>query len=85
MGTLVSYNDPALAIENGSAICFDYVMVPPTHTITFQVVVNEDAVTGPLTNVALHSTDRLGTAEEVATAVVDLTIIKNIYLPIISR
>ncbi len=77
MGTLVSYNDPALAIENGLAICFDYVMVPPTHTITFQVVVNEDAVAGPLTNVALHSTDRLGTAEEVATAVVDLTIIKK--------
>ena len=85
VGTLVSYNDPALAIANGSAICFDYVMVPPTHTITFQVVVNEDAVTGPLTNVALHNTDRLGTAEEAATAVVDLTIIKNIYLPIISR
>jgi hypothetical protein len=85
MGTLVSYNDPALAIENGSAICFDYALVPPVHTITFQVVVDEDAVTGPLTNVALHSTDRLGTAEEAATAVVDLTIIKNIYLPIISR
>jgi hypothetical protein len=55
------------------------------HTITFQVVVDEDAVTGPLTNVALHSTDRLGTVEEAATAVVDLTIFKNIYLPIISR
>jgi len=85
VGTTFSYNDADLFIENGSAICFDYVMVPPTHTITFQVVVNEDAVTGPLTNVALHSTDRLGTAEEAATAVVDLTIIKNIYLPIISR
>ncbi|HAE86127.1 MAG TPA: hypothetical protein DCG78_06445 [Anaerolineaceae bacterium] len=85
VGTLVSYNDPYLAIEDGSAICFDYVLVPPVHTITFQVVVNEDAMTGPLTNVALHSTDRLGTVEEAATAVVDLTIIKNIYLPIISR
>jgi len=85
MGTLVSYNDPALAIENGSAICFDYVLVPPTHTITFQAMVNEDAMTGPLTNVALHSTDRLGTVEEAAIAVVDLTIFKNIYLPIISR
>jgi len=42
-------------------------------------------MTGPLTNVALHSTDRLGTVEEAAIAVVDLTIIKNIYLPIISR
>lgn len=81
----MSYNDPDLAIENGSAICFDYVMVPPTHTITFQAVVNEDAMTGPLTNVALHSTDRFGTVEEAATAVVDLTIFKNIYLPIISR
>ena len=85
MGTLVSYNDPALAIENGSAICFDYALVPPVHTITFQVVVDEDAVTGPLTNLAPHMTDRLGTVEEAATAVVDLTIIKNIYLPIISR
>jgi uncharacterized repeat protein (TIGR01451 family) len=85
VGTLVSYNDPALAIEDGSAICFDYVMVPPTHTITFQAVVNEDAMTGLLSNVALHSTDRLGTVEEAATAVVDLTIFKNIYLPIISR
>jgi len=85
VGTLVSYNDPALTIENGSAICFDYVLVPPTHTITFQAVVNEDAMTGPLTNVAFHSTDRFGTVEEAATAVVDLTIFKNIYLPIISR
>lgn len=85
VGTLVSYNDPALAIEDGSAICFDYVLVPPVRTITFQVVVDEDTFTGPLTNVALHSTDRLGTVEEAATAVVDLTIIKNIYLPIISR
>ena len=86
MGTLVSYNDPALAIENGSAICFDWTLLQaPPHVITFQVVVNEDAVTGVLTNVALHSTDRLGTAEEAATAVVDLTIIKNIYLPLISR
>jgi len=85
MGTLVSYNDPALAIEDGSAICFDYVLVPPVHTITFQVVVDEDAVTGPLTNLARHMTDRLGTVEEAATAVVDLTIFKNIYLPIISR
>ena len=74
VGTLVSYNDPALAIANGSAICFDYVMVPPTHTVTFQAVVNEDAVTGPLTNVALHSTDRLGTAEEAATADVDINL-----------
>ena len=86
VGTLVSYNDPALAIENGSAICFDWTLLQaPPHVITFQVVVNEDAVTGVLTNVALHSTDRLGTAEEAATAVVDLTIIKNIYLPLISR
>jgi len=38
-----------------------------------------------LTNLARHMTDRLGTVEEAATAVVDLTIFKNIYLPIISR
>ncbi len=85
VGTLVSYNDPALAIENGSAICFDYVPIPLVRTITFQVVVDEDAVTDPLTNLALHNANRFGTVEGAATAVVDLTIIKNIYLPIISR
>ncbi|GAA5343199.1 MAG: hypothetical protein canaca05_06980 [Anaerolineaceae bacterium] len=68
VGTLVSYNDPALAIENGSAICFDYVLVPPVHTITFQVVVDEDAEHGWIVNEAIHDTDSDFTVEESAVA-----------------
>ena len=70
VGTTFVYNDTTLAIENGSAVCFDYVFVPPTHEITFQVTVNEDAEPGLLTNVALHANDQLGTVEESAVATV---------------
>ena len=75
VGTLVSYNDPTFAITNGSAICFDYVMVPPTHTVTFQVVVNEDAEHGWIVNEAIHDTDSDFTVEEYAEAkfAVDIT------------
>jgi len=75
VGTLVSYNDSALAIENGSAICFDYVLVPPVHTITFQVVVDEDAEHGWIVNEAIHDTDSDFTVEEYAEAkfAVDIT------------
>ncbi|HOZ39044.1 MAG TPA: putative Ig domain-containing protein [Anaerolineaceae bacterium] len=74
LGTTFVYNDTTLAIENGSAICFDYVFVPPTHVITFQVTVDEETPAGPLTNVALHSTDELYTVEEEAEAMVDIFI-----------
>ncbi|MFZ3071611.1 MAG: S8 family serine peptidase, partial [Anaerolineaceae bacterium] len=86
VGTLVSYNDPALTIADGSAICFDYALLPaPPVVITFQVTVDEDAPDGALTNLALHSNDQMGTQEEVATAVVELQMTKYIYLPIISK
>lgn len=86
VGTLVSFNDPALTIADGSAICFDYALLPaPPVVITFQVTVDEDAPDGALTNLALHSNDQMGTQEEVATAVVELQMTKYIYLPIISK
>ncbi len=74
LGTTFVYNDTTLAIANGSAICFDYVFVPPTHEITFQVTVDETAEAGLLTNVALHDNDQLGTVEEEAEAVVEIVI-----------
>jgi len=74
VGTLVSYNDPDLVIENGSAICFDYVLVPPVHTITFQAVVNEDAEHGWLVNKVVHDTDSDFTVEENAIAKVAIDV-----------
>ena len=72
-GNLISFNDPALSIEDGSAICFDWKYVPAeAHVITFQVTVDADVPGGPLTNVALHSNDQLGTVAEEAEAVVDI-------------
>jgi uncharacterized repeat protein (TIGR01451 family) len=86
VGTLYSYNDTALTIEDGSAICFDWALLPaPPKVITFQVTVDEDALSGPLTNVVLHTNDQIGTVEESATAVVDLNMFKYIYLPIIHK
>jgi len=65
VGTTFVYNDTLLTIEDGSAICFDYVFVPPTHVITFQVTVNEETDVSVL-NEAAHSNDDLYTEEEVA-------------------
>jgi len=65
VGTTFVYNDATLEIENGSAICFDYVFVPPTHVITFQVTVDEETDVSVL-NEAAHSNDDLYTEEEVA-------------------
>lgn len=86
-GTLISYNDPALSIEDGSAICFDWKYIPAeSKVITFQVTVDEDAPAGLLTNIALHDNDQVGTVEEGAVATVTiLGPIKNIYLPLILR
>jgi uncharacterized repeat protein (TIGR01451 family) len=87
VGTLVSYNDTALEIADGSAICFDWALLPsPPVVITFQVTVDEGAPAGPLTNVALHANDQLGTVEESAVATVTiLEGVKNLYLPLILR
>ena len=86
-GNLISYNDPALSIEDGSAICFDWKYVPAeAHVITFQVTVDEDVPAGLLTNVAMHDNDKLGTVEEGAVATVTiLEALKNLYLPLIMR
>lgn len=86
-GTLFSYNDTALSIANGSAICFDWAVLPaPPVVITFQVTVDEDAPGGELTNIALHDNDQAGTVVESAKAVVtidnDLFQFKY-YLPLI--
>ena len=80
VGTQFSYNDPALTIADGSAICFDWALLPaPPVVITFQVTVDEDIQGSLLTNVALHSNDQMGTVEESAVAVVD--IIHQDHLP----
>jgi len=86
-GNLISYNDPALSIEDGSAICFDWKYIPAEpHVITFQVTVDEGAPAGLLTNVAMHDTDKPGTVEEGAVATVTiLEALKNLYLPLIMR
>lgn len=86
-GNLISYNDPALSIEDGSAICFDWKYVPAEpHLITFQVTVDEGAPAGVLTNVAMHDTDKPGTVEEGAVATVTiLEALKNLYLPLILK
>ncbi len=85
--TLISYNNPALSIANGSAICFDWKNVPAEpKLITFQVTVNADAPAGPLTNVVSHATDQFGSAVEEASATVLIPVtIKPIYLPVIFR
>lgn len=86
VGTLVSYNDTALTIADGSAICFDWALLPaPPVVITFQVTVDEGS-TDLLTNVAMHSNDQLGTVEEGAVAVVTLPAsVKNIYIPLLFK
>jgi uncharacterized repeat protein (TIGR01451 family) len=85
VGTTFVYNDTTLQIENGSAICFDYVFVPPTHVITFQVTVDEETV-GLVVNEALHSTDEAYTVEEMAVwEVLVEEPLKFLYLPLIMR
>ncbi len=86
VGTLVSYNDTALTIADGSAICFDWALLPaPPVVITFQVTVDEGS-TDLLTNVAMHDNDQLGTVEEGAVAVVTLPAsVKNIYIPLLFK
>ncbi len=86
VGTLVSYNDTALTIADGSAICFDWALLPaPPVVITFQVTVDEGS-TDLLTNVAMHSNDQLGTVEEGAVALVTLPAsVKNIYIPLLFK
>ena len=72
VGTKYAYNNPTAlgAITNGTAICFDYQIVPPPATvITFQVVYHESSQ-NTLTNTAIHDNDGLGTLPEEATAVV---------------
>lgn len=82
-GTLVSYNDTALTIADGSAICFDWALLPaPPKVITFQVTVDEGA-TGVLTNSAEHDANILGAEPELATWVINLE--RYLYLPVISR
>jgi uncharacterized repeat protein (TIGR01451 family) len=85
IGTTFVYNDTALAIEDGSAICFDYVFVPPTQVITFQVTVDE-GIAGLIVNEALHNTDEIYTVEEMAVwEVMVEEPLKFFYLPIIMR
>lgn len=85
IGTTFVYNDTTLAIEDGSAICFDYVFVPPTQVITFQVTVDE-GIAGLIVNEALHNTDEIYTVEEMAVwEVMVEEPLKFFYLPIIMR
>ena len=68
VGTLISYNDTALTIADGSAICFDWALLPaPPVVITFQAEVNEDAKHW-LVNEVVHDTLSDFTVEEKAVA-----------------
>jgi len=67
VGTLVSYNDTELTIADGSAICFDWALVPaPPKVITFQVTV--DAEDMLVINSVNHIANGLGMMEETAVA-----------------
>lgn len=73
VGTLVSYNDPALAIEDGSAICFDWTLLQaPPHVITFQVFVNDDVSSRELVNEVVHDTGSDFTVDETSSASVTI-------------
>ena len=67
VGTLVSYNDTELTIADGSAICFDWALVPaPPTVITFQVTVDSGLTLGEtITNEVIHSPDSIGAMEEI--------------------
>lgn len=85
VGTTFVYNDTTFTIENGSAVCFDYVFVPPTHVITFQVTVDE-GFAGAIVNEALHNTDEVYTVEEAAVWTVTVPEpLRFFYLPLIMR
>ena len=78
-GTLYSYNDTALTIADGSAICFDWALLPaPPKVITFEVTVDADASENLLINTVLHDNDLLSSVEEAAVAVVELSNLNNI-------
>lgn len=87
VGVKFAYNDAQLAtLTNGSAICFDWTVVPaPPKMITFQVTVDEDVALGALTNTALHTSSQAGTVEEGAVAIVMIPAVKNLYLPVILK
>jgi len=73
VGTLVSYNDPALAIENGSAICFDWTLLQaPPHVITFKAFVNDDVSSRELVNEVVHDTGSDFTVDETSSASVTI-------------
>jgi len=85
-GTLVSYNDAGFTVEDGSAICFDWALLPaPPVVITFQVTVDEDIQGSLLTNTALHANDQMGMMEEGAVAVVNIMTTKTIFIPILFK
>jgi len=85
-GTLFSYNDTALTIADGSAICFDWALLPaPPKVITFQVTVDDDT-RGLVTNEVQHDADLLGAVVEIASwDVIVNEPIRNIYLPVILK
>ncbi len=70
VGTLYSFNDSGLTIADGSAICFDWALVPaPPTVITFQVTVDAGLTLGEtITNDVMHIADGLGMMEESASA-----------------
>ncbi len=68
VGTLYSYNDTALTIADGSAICFDWaVLSAPPKVITFQATVDTEEEL-LITNSASHTADDFGMLAETATA-----------------
>lgn len=73
--TQYAYNDASFV--NGHMVCFDLVTPSTTHTITFQVTVDEETDVSVL-NEAAHSNDDLYTEEEVASVEVLINVPKAV-------
>jgi len=84
-GIKYAYNDQALSqITDGMAICFDSVMSQSTHTITYQVRVQNTAGEGWLINQLYHDNDAPQTEEETAEARVWIAYFRY-YFPLIGK
>ena len=81
MGTQYAYNDANLqTLEDGMAICFDYVIPPKPVEITYQATVDDGAL-GTLVNEVWHNTNNPGSRPEMVSA--GLTVARKIYLPLV--
>ncbi|MGD2177122.1 MAG: S8 family serine peptidase, partial [Anaerolineae bacterium] len=81
MGTQYAYNDANLqTLEDGMAICFDYVIPPKPVEITYQATVDADA-SGTLVNEVWHNTNNPGSRPAMVSA--EVAVAHKLYLPLI--